>query len=185
MATKKTDPPREYANAVDKLRDEMVRKDSGAYVQRVGEFLTNYLLEHPEAEAAILAKDKSIAGSLQEMKKEARKHMDHGVGVFSDEEGFAFVLKYFGIDGEPLRPLRGHLPLKREAREKGTTEAKVSGGTVLSDTPTSTGGGQDAFATGRESPGVSGEPSPSDTGAGNPAKEEPDPFDLDALLGVM
>ena len=77
------------------------------------------------------------------------------------------------------------LPLKGEAREKGTTEAKVSGGTVLSDTPRSAGGGQDAFATGRGSPGVSGEPSPSDTGAGSPAKEEPDPFELDALLGVM
>ena len=75
--------------------------------------------------------------------------------------------------------------MKGEAREKGTTEAKVSGGTVLSDTPRSAGGGQDAFATGRGSPGVSGEPSPSDTGAGSPAKEEIDPFDLDALLGVI
>ena len=47
-------------------------------------------------------------------------------------------------------------------------KAEVSGGTVLSDTPTGTGKGPDAFATGRESTGVSGEPSPSDTEAGLP-----------------
>ena len=126
MATKKTagksaPPPREYANAMDKLRDEMVKPDSGRYVQVVGEFLTGYLLEHPEAEAAILAKDKSIAGSLKVVRDEASKQKQGNVAVLDDETAFRIVLKYFGINGEPLRPLRGHLPLKGEARGKDET----------------------------------------------------------------
>ena len=48
-------PPVTYASAMDKIRDEMA-KSKDNYVQVVGEYLTDYLLAHPEAEAALLDK---------------------------------------------------------------------------------------------------------------------------------
>lgn len=102
MAEKKrktASPPPAYASAVDKIRDEMA-KGKGRYVQVVGEYLTDYLLGHTEAEAAILDSKKSIAGSLEEMKKEARKEAVNGCGVLDDQTAFGIVLKYFGIKGE-------------------------------------------------------------------------------------
>lgn len=86
-----------YASAMDKVRDEMA-KGKGRYVQVVGEFLTDYLQRHPEAETAILTKGKTIAGSLEEMKKEAKKEAVNGCGVLDDETAFGIVLKYFGIN---------------------------------------------------------------------------------------
>ena len=98
MGKKESVSPRaEYSCARDKLRDEMAGTKK-RYVQVVGEFLTEYLLAHPEAEAAILKKDKSIDGSLKEMEKAARKEAVGGCGILDDATAFGIVLKYFGIE---------------------------------------------------------------------------------------
>lgn len=89
----------EYAGAMDKLRDEMA-KNNRRYVQVVGEFLTDYLLRHPEAEAAILDRGKSITGSLAAMKAEASKQKEGSVAVLDDAAAFAIVLRYFGIEAD-------------------------------------------------------------------------------------
>ena len=89
-----------YTSAMDKIRDEMA-KGKGRYVQVVGEYLTDYLHRHPEAESAILQKGKTIAGSLEAMKAAARKEAVDGCGVIDDETGFRIVLEYFGIKKEP------------------------------------------------------------------------------------
>ena len=100
MATKTTkkaaDPPKTYASAMDKLRDEMADSKSG-YIQAVGEYMSDYLLSHPEAEAAILDPDKSIKGSLKAMENYARKHKEGSVAVVDPETGFRIVREYFGI----------------------------------------------------------------------------------------
>lgn len=87
--------------AVMKIRDEMAQNVKNPYVQVVGDFLLRYLEQHPEAAEKILAQDKSIKGSLEAMKTEARKHQVDGCGVLTDEEGFTVVLKYYGINGKP------------------------------------------------------------------------------------
>lgn len=98
--TKASPPAKTYANGMDKLRDEMA-KDNSCYVRVVGEYLTNYLLDHPEAEAAILAEGKTIKGSLDAMRKEASKQKSGSVAVLDDETGFRIVREYFGLKSEP------------------------------------------------------------------------------------
>ena len=139
----KTSAAREYASAMDKLRDEMAT-DHSRYVTVVGEYLTNYLLEHPEAEAALLNSAKTIHGSLKQLEAEARKQGGK-VGIIADAEAFGMVLEYFGIS-----EATGN-------RQQGTGET----GTVkVSNADIST----------LHSP--------------HSTLKEPDPFDLDALLGV-
>lgn len=97
--TKAASPPKEYTNAMDKIRDEMARTKS-RYVQVIGEFLTDYLLKHPEAEAAILAEGKTINGSLRDLENYARQHKEGSVAVVDDRTAFGVVLEYFGIKGK-------------------------------------------------------------------------------------
>lgn len=87
--------------ALQKLQQEIGEKSKDTYVQHVGAFLIGYVRQHPEHAAFIIADGKSISGSLSAMKEEARKNQSNGVGVLSDEEGFAIALKHFGI------PVRG------------------------------------------------------------------------------
>lgn len=84
--------------AVEKLNFEM-RKDKSPFVQVVGQFLLRHLESDPAAAEKIMPVSKSIAGSLSEMRKEAEKRKVGNVAVLSDEEGFAAVMKYFGIEG--------------------------------------------------------------------------------------
>lgn len=93
-------PPTEYASAMDKLRDEMAKNDDN-YVQVVGEYLTEYLLQHPEAEEAMLNKAKSIKGSLDAVRKEAQKVKQGNVAVLDDRTVFGIVLGYFGLKSDP------------------------------------------------------------------------------------
>jgi hypothetical protein len=87
------------SNAVEKIRDEMVANNN-TYVRVVGDFLMKHLERHPEAAEKILAEGKTIRGSLSAMREEARKHQVDGCGVLTDEEGFAVVLRYYGIVSE-------------------------------------------------------------------------------------
>lgn len=84
--------------AIDKLRDEMAQKSDNTYVQAVGEYLTTFLLTHPNAEAKILAEGKSIEGSLKAAQETAKKKQHNGVAVLSDSEVYAEVLKYYGLE---------------------------------------------------------------------------------------
>lgn len=87
--------------AAEKLRNEMEQNKNHKYVQVVGNFLLGYLAKNSGAAEQILAEGKTIKGSLEEMKKEARKSQADNVGVLTDEEGFAVVLQYYGITGAP------------------------------------------------------------------------------------
>ncbi len=140
-------PPVEYASAMDKLRDEMA-KNGDQYVQVVGEYLTDYLLTHPEAEAAMLNKDKSIKGSLDAVRKEAQKVKQGNVAVLDDRTVFGIVLGYYGLKGTGNR-------------EQGTGIARQA----------------------NEMPESVEAPAP--TEEAHVTAAAPDPFDLDALLGVM
>lgn len=84
--------PQAIAEAMDKIRDEMA-KEKGAYVRVVGEYLTERLQDHPEDAAAILAKGKTIQGSLAQVQAAAQKEAVGGVAVLSDEAAFGIVLQ--------------------------------------------------------------------------------------------
>lgn len=85
-----------FGKAIDKIRDEMA-KSGTRYVQVVGSMLTDYLQAHRDCAERIMAKDKTIAGSLAAMRKEAQKNATGGVGIIDDQEGMRIVLEYFDI----------------------------------------------------------------------------------------
>jgi hypothetical protein len=144
---------------MDKLRDEMA-KNGGRYVQVVGEYMTAYLLQHPEAEAAILTEGKTLAGSLKVMEAEARKVKTGNVAVLDDQTAFGIVLQYYGLNAGAVSKNGENVS---KTGEKVTAEAGASSVTA------------DAVP-----------PFPEGKAFGETGKAAaPDLFDLDALLGVM
>lgn len=89
-------------NARKKIMDEM-SKEKSPYIQVIGNYLLRYLEQNPGVAAAILNQEKSIKQSMEEMKRVAEKNKVGNCAVLTDEEGFAVVLKYFGIQEEPGR----------------------------------------------------------------------------------
>jgi len=169
MATKTksaSPPPVEYATAMDKIRDEMAKSKEN-YVQVVGEYLTDYLLAHPEAEAALLEKGKSIEGSLAAVRKEAEKVKTGNMAILDVKTVFGIVAGYFGLKPEPD-------VIKTEGNVI-KTEGNVP--TAITDAPGGTAGTSSGPA--------SGSTFPRGEGFQSGAQREPDPFDLDALLGVI
>ena len=159
----KTSAAREYASAMDKLRDEM-ETDHSRYVTVVGEYLTNYLLEHPEAEAALLNSAKTIHGSLKQLEAEARKQGGK-VGIIADAEAFGMVLEYFGIS-----EATGNRDIERPENSPVDCFQRDGAGK-----PVGTGNRGTVEA---QAADISTLHSPHST------LKAPDPFDLDALLGV-
>lgn len=92
--------------ALKKIQTELAEKAKDKYVQVIGAFLIDHIRNHPEHAALILTNGKTIAGSLSAMKEEARKNQSNGVGILTDEEGFAVVLKFFGVEvKQPEKPV--------------------------------------------------------------------------------
>ncbi len=90
--------------ALAKLRSETDQNINNPYIQVVGGFLIQYLESNPAAAEKILATDKSISESLDEMRKAAEKKKVRNCAVLTDQEGFNIVLKYFGITELVLAP---------------------------------------------------------------------------------
>ncbi|WP_339241363.1 hypothetical protein MKX40_10525 [Paenibacillus sp. FSL R5-0517] len=86
--------------AIAKLQAEMDVKGSNAYVKAVGKFVINHIQANPEEAEKVLDADKTIAKSLEVMKEQAKKKAVGGMSMISDAEGYAIVLKYFGIKGK-------------------------------------------------------------------------------------
>ena len=90
--------------AITKLKTEMDQNKNNSYVKVVGGFLLQHLDANPSDAEKILDKEKSIAKSLDEMRKVAEKKKVGNYAVLTDQEGFAVVLKYFGIEGNSAVP---------------------------------------------------------------------------------
>lgn len=85
--------------AVTKLKAEMDGKGSNDYIKLMGEFLIKHVQANPGAAEQVMAADKTIAKSLLAMQAEAKKKAVGGMAMLTDEEGFAIVLNYFGLQG--------------------------------------------------------------------------------------
>jgi len=92
--------------AVKKLQDEIAGSQNNPYIQVIGNFLIQHVQANPGTAEKILENGKSIAKSLEAMKNEARKKISNGMAMLTDEEGYAIVLKYYGIDGQHIQPVR-------------------------------------------------------------------------------
>ena len=86
------------SNAIEKIRSEMTKNASNSYIQVVGEFLLQHLENSPRDAEKVLIADKTIGNSLVEMRKAAEKKKAGNCAMFTPQEGFEIVLKYFGIE---------------------------------------------------------------------------------------
>lgn len=112
------------AKAIQKIQAEMDANTNNPYVQVIGEFLLQYLPDHIDLAEKIMEEKKSIASSLDAMRKVAEKKRVGDVAVLTDEEGFETVLAYFKnpLPVVPAAPVRTPQPLpavppKRTAAE--------------------------------------------------------------------
>jgi len=85
--------------AIEKLQSEMTANKANSYIQVVGEFLIGHLNANPKSADKILVADKTIGRSLDQMRKAADKKKVGNSAMFTPQEGFEIVMKYFGIDG--------------------------------------------------------------------------------------
>jgi hypothetical protein len=101
------------SQTIDKINTEM-KKDKNPYVQVIGQFLLQHVESNPGSAEKIMAKDKTIIKSLAAMQTEAQKKKVGNCAVLTDQEGFAIVLKYFGIEGT----VETSTPAKKEHNEQ-------------------------------------------------------------------
>ena len=188
-------PPVEYACGMDKIRDELA-KSKDAQIALLGEGLTAMLLLHPEWEEQLAQRDKDIKGALAAVRKNA-------VGGCSDPvRTTKSLIEYYGIKCEDPRRLAlevtaGMMGEGAPAAAGTSSSGDEAGDEVVPATRTSSVSGK-AAATfpkgeGMEKRDVHQKPSPVGEGGSAPAltDEVPvapapaDPFDLDALMGVL
>lgn len=102
--------------AFEKLQNEMNKYKDDAYIQAIGQFLIQQIEKIESAAEAILATDRTVKKSLEVMKKEAKKKAVNGFAMFTPDEGFALVLKYFDIQIEKIEVPEMKVPEKKSSR---------------------------------------------------------------------
>ena len=100
--TAATEP--EYANGIDKLRDEMAKHDAGSAVHALGEMMMEILRGDPEAEKAIAAKGKSLEGALQAIHDYANQQRGKAKAYcVPPDRAAAIACEYYGIKAAKVR----------------------------------------------------------------------------------
>lgn len=89
--------------AIEKIKSEMDQNKGNQYIQVVGDFLLQHLQDNPEVAEKIMTEGKTVAKSLDEMRKAAEKKKVGNCAVLTDREGFEIVFKYFGITSEKVK----------------------------------------------------------------------------------
>jgi hypothetical protein len=84
--------------ALTKLQAEITASPKKQYLAVIGAYMMDRVRNHPEDVEKVMAEGKTLAGSLSAMKEEARKNQSDGCGFMTDEQGFAIVLKYYGVN---------------------------------------------------------------------------------------
>lgn len=92
--------------AIEKLRSEMDSNKNNSYIQAVGQYLLSHLESNPDSAEKILVNDKTIAKSLDAMRKVAEKKKVGNCAVIAPDEGFAIIMDYFGISGVPTAQMQ-------------------------------------------------------------------------------
>lgn len=144
-----------HINAMDKIRDEMASTKNGA-VAAVGEIVTELLMEDPSREQAILNKDKTLQGAFDALTAYAKKQPRSGNCVYVPPgKAREVICEYFGIEATKENDLIRH-------------------GCAVPPSPK----GEGKKGTSSDLAALGHLPQ-------RGKAEEADPFDLDALMGVL
>lgn len=101
--------------AIEKIENEMNQNNSNSYVQEIGKFILQEIEKNPISFEGILKKDKSIIGSLEVMKNEARKNAVGGFAMFTANEGFTIVMNYFEMNLAEIIPPEIKIPTVKKS----------------------------------------------------------------------
>ncbi len=85
--------------ALATIHDEMDKNKDNEYIQCIGAYLADYIRSNPDAAASIMTEGKTIAGSLDAMRKVAEGKKKGNIAVLTPMEGYKAVLDYYGIQG--------------------------------------------------------------------------------------
>ncbi|MFA5169859.1 MAG: hypothetical protein WC420_03980 [Candidatus Paceibacterota bacterium] len=83
--------------AIKKLQAEMDANKNDFYIQDVGKALIQYVETHPEDAAKFADADKTIAKSYAEMEKQAKAKAKNNRAMFTPQQGYEIIMKYFGV----------------------------------------------------------------------------------------
>lgn len=111
--------------AIAKLKAEMDGTKTNAYIKLIGEFLITHVQNTPGAAEQVMSSDKSIAKSLEVMRIEAQKTPIGGMAMLSDQEGYAVVLKYYGIQGTPTVQVDTSTPVPKVENKENRFSASL------------------------------------------------------------
>jgi len=84
--------------AISKIQDEMDKNKDDQYIQVIGNMLLKQLEVNPKIADKIVAGEKTIAKSIDAMAQEAKKKQKNNRAMFTSTEGFAIVMRYYGVD---------------------------------------------------------------------------------------
>lgn len=82
--------------AIGKINGEMQKSPDDRVLEAIG----HYLIDRITDADAEKVRDKTLKGAVEKMRSAAQKVARGGVGVLTDEEGFAIVRRYFGLRDE-------------------------------------------------------------------------------------
>lgn len=87
-------------DAIIKINAEIQADPADMYLEAIGHHVIDACATE-QAAAAILAEGKTLKGAMSEVRAAAQKKAKGGVAVMRDEDVYAIVDKYFGIEGAP------------------------------------------------------------------------------------
>lgn len=112
-------------NAITKIKTEIEKNNNNPYIQVVGGFLIQHIEKNPQDAEKIMNNEKTIAKSLDEMRKAAEKKKVGNCAVLTDQEGFAVVLKYFGIEAAQVNVTSQPAPIVTELKPSNDFNIKL------------------------------------------------------------
>ena len=102
---KKLEAVKMVEQAMEKLQTELRAEGVHPYISAIGNFLLDFLKDNPTAAEKIMAKDKTIVGSMRAMRKVAEKQKVDNCAVLTPEQGYNAVLDYFDIKSTGIKPV--------------------------------------------------------------------------------
>lgn len=82
----------------DTIRKIQKEQETGNNEKQIGEYLLAHLKKRPADEALIGAEGKSLTGCMKYLKEKYEDRAAAGVAIVSDEEVYADVRRYYGIE---------------------------------------------------------------------------------------
>lgn len=104
--------------AIEKINGEMQKSPDDRVLEAIG----HYLIDRITDADAEKVRDKTLKGAVEKMRSAAQKVARGGVGVLTDEEGFAIVRRYFVLRDDALKKAEAEME-ERIERETGAIGA--------------------------------------------------------------